>query len=271
MLGALPLFHRITGQPVIVLGAGDAAEAKRRLVERAGAVVIDEIEAGIDKGARIAFIAHEDDARAQADAIRLRRAGLLVNAADRPQLCDFTVPSILDRSPVLVAIGTGGASAGLAKALRLRLEALLPHSLGRLAEALHAARTRLRARWPDAGDRRRALDAALGEGGALDPLSERSATRVESWVETADTGGTGTLVEIVLRSEDPEDLTLREARLLGSADRIVHEPDVPLAVLHRARADARREVIASGAQVVVSEGLSVVLRCPGSDYNVLTE
>ena len=71
---------------------------------------------------------------------RARGAGLLVNVVDKPALCDFTTPSIIDRAPVIVAVGTGGASAGLAKALRLRLERLLPQGLGALAEALYAAR-----------------------------------------------------------------------------------------------------------------------------------
>ena len=122
MIPSLPLFHTIAGQTVIVLGSGDVAEARRRLIERAGGVVIGEIQQGVAQGARLAFIARGDAALDEADAMRLRAAGLLVNTADRPELCDFTVPSILDRSPVVVAIGTGGASAGLAKALRLRLE-----------------------------------------------------------------------------------------------------------------------------------------------------
>ena len=96
---------------------------------------------------------------------------MLVNVPDRPELCDFTVPSILDRSPVLLAIGTGGASAGLAKALRLRLETAASRSPWASWRERWVRRAgRLRARWPDPGERRRALDAALGEGGALDPL-----------------------------------------------------------------------------------------------------
>ena len=138
-LPALPLFHRLTGQPVIVLGHGDAASAKQRLVERAGAKVIDDLALGIDQGARIAFIAHEDETALQADALRARCAGLLVNVVDRPDLCDFTTPSLIDRAPVVIAVGTVGASAGLAKALRLRLDALLPQGLGTLADALYAA------------------------------------------------------------------------------------------------------------------------------------
>jgi uroporphyrin-III C-methyltransferase/precorrin-2 dehydrogenase/sirohydrochlorin ferrochelatase len=260
MIGNLPLFHRIAGQPVIVLGSGEAAQAKRRLVERAGGHVIDDLQEGIDKGARLAFVAHENGEAARGDTIRLRCAGVMVNATDRPELCDFTVPSILDRSPVLLAMGTGGASAGLAKALRLRLEALLPQSLGELALALGAAREKLRARWPDAGDRRLALDDALGEGGALDPLREDSAGQVESWLD----GGQGTAasgtVEITLRSADPEDLTLREARLLGSASMILHEPGISPAILDRARADAVRVAIAAGEAPPVAAGLAIVLR-----------
>ena len=260
MIASLPLFHRIAGQPVIVLGTGEAAEAKRRLVERAGGLVIDDLQEGIDKGARLAFIAHENAGSAEADSIRARCAGLLVNAADRPELCDFTVPSLLDRAPVLIAIGTGGASAGLAKQLRLRLEALLPRSLGSLADALFAARGALRSRWPDAGERRRALDDALSTGGVLDPLDADSAVRVADWLAGDATPIAAELIEIVLRTTDPEDLTLRELRWLGAADLIVHEPGVPAEVLDRARADAARVVIAPGETLQPSGGLVVTIR-----------
>ncbi len=260
MIEALPLFHRLAGQPVIVVGTGEAAEAKRRLVERAGGVVVSDIAAGLAQGARLAFLAHDSEDAARADAARLRLAGVLVNAADRPDLCDFTVPSILDRSPVLIAIGTGGASAGLAKALRLRLERILPQSLGRLASALGQARADLRIRWPDAGDRRRALDAALDEGGALDPLREESGERVAAWIAAADAEPSARQIEIVLTSDDPEDLTLRQTRLLGSADCIAYEPAVPAVVLDRARADAARMEIGKGAKPLPASGLVIVLR-----------
>ena len=248
-LATLPLFHRIAGQPVIVLGEGEAAEAKRRLVERAGGRVVIDLQEGIDIGARLAFVAHADAGAAEADAIRLRCAGLLVNVVDRPALCDFTVPSLLERGPVLVAVGTGGVSAGLAKALRLRLEALLPPGLGALAEGLGRLRGALRERFPDAGARRRALDAALAAGGALDPLDPGSAARVEDWLDGSAAGEAAGVAEIVLRSGDPDDLTLREARLLGSADVVAHEPGVPEAVLLRARADAARLVVGAGEEL----------------------
>jgi uroporphyrin-III C-methyltransferase/precorrin-2 dehydrogenase/sirohydrochlorin ferrochelatase len=261
MIDALPLFHRIAGTPVVVLGEGEGAEAKRRLVERAGAVVFTDLAAGVAAGARLAFIAHEDASAAETDVARAHEAGMLVNATDRPALCDFTVPSILDRSPVLVAVGTGGASAGLAKQLRLRLEALLPQSLGALATALGTARAALRQRFPEAGERRRALDEALTAGGSLDPLAEGSAAAVPAWLERASSGEAG-VVEIKLRSQDPDDLSLREARLLGAADVVVHDSRIGAAVLDRARADAVRTVGGLAPASEKASSLTVILKAP---------
>lgn len=260
MIASLPLFHRIDGRAVVVLGSGEAAEAKRRLIERAGGVVFEDLVEGQAAGARLAFVAHENGAEAEAEAFRARESGLLVNVVDRPVLCDFTVPSVLDRAPVLVAIGTGGASAGLAKQLRLRLEALLPASLGQLADALHATRAALRARFPDAGDRRRALDVALGPDGMLDPLTEGAGSRVEAWLAGA-ADIAATRVEIRLRSHDPEDLTLREARLLGAADLILHGEGVADVILDRARADAIRRPSGPGHDAP-AHGLTIVLIAP---------
>lgn len=255
---SLPLFHRIAGQPVIVLGSGAIAQPKQRLVERAGGYVIGDLQEGIDKGARLAFIALEDDTAAQDAAARLRSAGLLVNAVDRPDLCDFTTPSLLDRDPVLIAIGTSGASAGLAKQLRLRLETLLPQTLGALADRLFGARAALRKAFPDTGQRRRALDDVLGEGGALDPFDGNSADRVDGWLGNPYYSAQDRRVEITLTSDDPEDLTLRQARLLGSADAILFDPAVPAAILDRARADAMRwELPVTGPD---PDGLVVLLQ-----------
>lgn len=261
-MDTLPLYHRLAGQPVIVLGSGDAAEAKRRLVERAGGEVIDDLQAGIDRGARLAFIAHESEEAARGDAIRARCAGLLVNVVDRPALCDFTVPSLLERGPVLIAVGTGGVSAGLAKAVRLRLEGLLPASLGRLAEGLGGARNALRERFPTGGERRRALDAALAPGGVLDPLDGGSADRVPQWLAGA-IAATDAVHEARLASNDPDELTLRAARLLGTADAVVHEPGIAEAILLRARADAVRVAVGAGEGLPAGlSGTVVVLRAP---------
>jgi uroporphyrin-III C-methyltransferase / precorrin-2 dehydrogenase / sirohydrochlorin ferrochelatase len=237
-MDSLPLFHRLAGARVVVVGEGEAAAAKRRLVARAGGICCTEADRG---AARLAFVALEGPAEAEAAAERLRALGLLVNVADRPDLCDFTLPSILERGVVTVAVGTGGASAGLAKQLRLRLEALLPSALGNLAAALAQGREKMRARWPDAQVRRRALDAALAEGGPLDPFDPGAAGSVEAW----------------LCSDDPDDLTLREARWLGAADTLVLDGAIAPAILERARADAVRTADPHHPQ---DAGLTVILR-----------
>ncbi|GGD46752.1 siroheme synthase [Erythrobacter arachoides] len=255
---SLPLFHQIAGHPVLVLGKGAAADAKRRLVERAGGAIITDLARGVDEGARIAFVAHDDPAAAEADAVRLRCAGLLVNVVDRPELCDFTTPSVLDRDPVLVAVGTGGASAGLAKQLRLRLEALLPADLGALAEGLNAARAAIRARFPAPAARRAAIDAALGAGGPLDTLREGGERRIDDWLAGADDRQTRQVHTFDIASDDPDDLTLRQARLLGTADAVVADPAIPRAILDRARADAVR--LAWPADPLPGNGVVVVLR-----------
>jgi uroporphyrin-III C-methyltransferase / precorrin-2 dehydrogenase / sirohydrochlorin ferrochelatase len=259
-IASLPLFHQITGQAVLVLGDGPAAKPKRRLVERAGGVVVDDMARAIDEGVRLAFIAYEDAKACEVAAINLRCAGLLVNVVDRPELCDFTTPSILDRDPLLIAVGTGGASAGLAKHVRLRLERILPESLGHLARALQAAREELRTRFPDGAERRRAIDAALREGGPLDPLNGASHEKVATWLASAGETALGGVEEIILTSNDPEDLTLRQARLLGEADTLLLDGDIPPAVLARARADAARLDFGGMALPVEAAGLVVIVR-----------
>ena len=252
----LPIFLNLTGQPVLIVGDGEAAEAKVRLVIRAGGRVV----ADRSESPRVAFVALEDEAEAAAVAAELRAAGLLVNVVDRPHLCDFTTPAIIDRAPVTIAIGTGGASAGLAKALRQRLEALLPANLGALASALAAARDALRARYPDKDARRRTIDAALEPGAPLDPLGAGGSEAVSAWLAAPIARPQAPRTEIIqLTSADPDDLTLQQARLLASADLIVHRADVPVAILARARADAARLVgndapEGAGGLVVVVRG-----------------
>ncbi len=234
---SLPLFVRLQGRPVILLGEGEAAAAKRVLLERVGADIVDEAAA-----ASLAIVAIDDDDQALAAVARLKARGILVNAVDRAALCDFTLPAIIDRDPVLIAIGTGGASAGLAKALRQRLERLLPQSLGRVARGLKGARVAMRKRWPNAAERRRAIDAALDPGGALDVLADHAPRAVGRWISgEAANGAQSAFHHLTIISDDPDDLTLRQARLLGQADLIYYSDGIAPAILARGRADARRE------------------------------
>lgn len=232
----LPIFVTLKGRKVILLGSGEMADAKRRLYERAGADITDDEQAD----AALAVVALDDDDEAAAAVKRLKERGLLVNAVDRSALCDYTTPAIIDRDPVLIAIGTGGTSAGLAKAVRQRLERLLPAGLGELARALFAARERVKNIWPDGADRRKAIDAALDPGGPLDVFSDRTTTDVETWLTMPDAIGLSKVIDLELSSADPDELTIRQARLLGQADQIFAADNVPAILLDRARADAER-------------------------------
>ena len=235
-MNQLPIFVTLRGRNVMLVGKGEAADAKRRLIERAGGTCVAEGTADV----MLAFVAVEDADKAASIAVRLKATGLLVNVVDQPALCDFTTPAIIDRDPVLIAIGTGGASAGLAKALRQRLEALLPQNLGSLAKGLSAMRDSIRQKWPDNVARRKAIDDALSEAGILDPLSDIDEPVIIQWLNQPDSKRPGGVVELSLASPDPDGLTLRQARLLGQADHIFYGPDVPIAIVNRARADATR-------------------------------
>lgn len=253
---SLPLFLRLTDRPVILVGEGEAAEAKARLLRRAGARIVGEAD-----DAQLAIVAVADEADALAVIARLKARGVLVNAVDRPEHCDFTLPAIIDRDPVIIAIGTGGASAGLAKTIRQRLEILLPPALGALATALGNARAAMKAKWPGAAERRRAIDAALAENGPLDPFTPHDSDAVQRWLaaeeDHARTGDAFVTIELV--SADPDDLTLRTARLLGLADTIYHLPDIPVGILDRGRADAAR-IMVSAAPGDPGPGLSLFLK-----------
>ncbi len=250
---SLPLFARIDGQPVLLIGTGEAATAKRRLIERAGGIAVDERDPRAAQ-ARIAFVALDEP---EETAARLKAAGKLVNVVDRPDLCDFTTPAIVDRSPLLVAVSTGGASSGLAAALRQRLEDMLPTGLGPLAAALKAARQAMRARWPDPGERRRTLSRALAPGGPLDPFG--NAPDVDVWLSRPDAPPAAQILVIRPTSADPDDLTIAQVRALGMADRIVHPPETPPAILARARADAIRALHHAGMPIADAPGLTVVI------------
>lgn len=225
------------GQPVVLVGTGPAADAKARLILAAGGMPVADDDPRAAH-ARIGFVAEEDDAIAGATAARLRARGLLVNVVDKPALCDFSVPAIVDRGTVVVSISTGGASASLAKALRERLETWLPPSLGALADAIFAARASVTAMHTTTPARRRFWDALLRPGGALDPMTPHPdpAAAIAGALLAAPVAPARHALTIA--TDDPEALTLGQLRLLQQADVIVCAPPQPLAVLALARRDA---------------------------------
>lgn len=234
-MNQLPIFVNIKGYKVLLVGEGNAYDAKRRFIERSGAKCTNDADQ-----AKIAFVAIEDDEQAIAKANELKAQGLLVNVVDRPTHCEFTTPAVIDRDPLLIAIGTGGASAGLAKAIRQRMEQLLPQNLGELARGLFLRRKAIKKRWNNASQRRRAIDTALQNGGMLDPLSADSAHNIEAWINNGDDDYQNRIKVICLTSAEADDMTLNMARLLGEADIIYHDDDISDTVLNRARADAQR-------------------------------
>ena len=150
------------------------------------------------------------------------------------------MPAIVDRSPVIVAVGTGGASATLAKALRERLEALLPAALGaaRRSRLIGAAKTSREVRGARASAGASGIG-CLAPGGRLDPLAadHDAAQAIDAAIDDPEDPG-NVDVEITVSSADPDDLTLRQLRLLSRADVIVHDARLPRSILDRARRDA---------------------------------
>lgn len=241
----LPLHFDVRGDAVALVGTGQAAEAKARLIEAAGGRIVRPPALA---GARLAFVALDDEAQARQAADQLRADGLLVNVVDRPALCDFSVPAIVDRETVVISISTGGASASLAKALRERLEVWLPAELGALADRIFAAREPVAGVHKSSVERRRFWDRLLRPGGALDPLApvlDPSRIIAKALADGPETSPS--LQRLRLSSRRPDDLTLGQLRLLQQADIILHRADAPPAVLALARRDARLIVSAPEA------------------------
>src|SRR5262249_52728595 len=156
-----PAFFSLKDRLVVVVGETTQADQRARLARRSGAHVEQVAElAELSRigGAALLFVATgsaELDAKA---AEQGRRAGVPVNVVDRPALCDFVIPAIVDRNPVLVAIGTGGASPALARRIRTWIEAVLPARLGALATFSQRFRSALALTRDDATARRRFWD-----------------------------------------------------------------------------------------------------------------
>ncbi|HVE40537.1 MAG TPA: bifunctional precorrin-2 dehydrogenase/sirohydrochlorin ferrochelatase [Planctomycetota bacterium] len=167
---------KVNGEPCLIVGGGAVALQKARALRKAGADVtavspdftpafrrlaVRRLKRRFrtsDVAGRILVIAATDSPEVnRAVSAACRKRNIPVNVVDVPELCSFIVPSILRRGPVLVAVSTGGQSPSLAKALRRRLEAVLPASLGRTALRIGAARRRILRALPRSAARTRLL------------------------------------------------------------------------------------------------------------------
>jgi len=267
----LPVFLRVSGRHCLLVGGGQVALRKAGLLLRAGArlrVVAPELQpelrallqdsehekhevlersyATVDLDDCVLVVAATDDLelnrRVHAEA---QTRGLPVNVVDNPALCSFIFPSIVDRSPVVVAVSSGGRSPVLARLLRARLETFIPASYGRLAELLGRfrglARDKVRpmARrlrfWEDVlngpvaelalAGREEQAEGLLRE--LLEGQGEAPPLRGEVWLVGAGPG-------------DPDLLTFRALRLMQQADVVLYDRLVAPEILNMLRQDAER-------------------------------
>ena len=263
-----PIFMKLRGRSCLVVGGGSVARRKVALLLEAGAhvtVEAPELEPELTEWAasgRLAYrrrrfvpeslagvalvVVATDDPALNARVSRLAQArNLPVNVVDDGAASTFIVPSIVDRSPVMLAISSGGKAPVLARLLKARLEQLVGQGYGWLAGLAGAARGRVKARLPDTAARNQFWEqvfqgpvAELALAGRREEAERTLAQAVESAEPPAAPMG---MVHLVGAGPgDPELLTLRAARLLQEADVIVHDRLVAPEILAMARRDAER-------------------------------
>jgi uroporphyrin-III C-methyltransferase/precorrin-2 dehydrogenase/sirohydrochlorin ferrochelatase len=282
----LPIFLQLRALPVVVVGGGHIAQRKIDLLLRVGAqitVVAPRLCAALERRVADGEIAHRDacfepqhlaDARIVIAATNLkalnaevsaaaRTRAIPVNVVDDVELSTFYFPAIVDRSPLIVAIGSMGESPVLARWVREQIEALLPGTLGALARFIGARRKAVQAALAPASRRafwERIVRGGVGtrvlagdlEGAGHAYERELRAARLSS----TNGCGPGALGEVYLIGAGPGDadlLTLRALQLLQQADVVLHDRLVPAAVLDRARRDAQRVFVGKSAACAVGE------------------
>lgn len=265
----LPLFIRLKGNPCLVVGGGEVAARKAEMLlraqasvtiiaprlctsleeaVRAGTVTWSEKEFVEDEiaGFRLA-IAATDDREANTRVSRAAQArNIPVNVVDCPELCTFIFPAIIDRSPVVMAISSGGASPVLARLLKMRVETLLPSAYGRLAELAERFRAAVKQAIREPSARRHFWETLL-QGPVADLVfagrEEEAAANLEQALATASAGkggGIGMVYLVGAGPGDPDLLTLRSLRLIQEADVVVYDRLVSSEILERVRRDAEK-------------------------------
>jgi len=262
----LPLFHKLQGGRVLVVGGGEIALRKARLLADAGAalrVVAPEVDGQLAALAREAggevlvrgyqaadlvgcrlVIAATDDPELNAQVSTDAQArSLPVNVVDAPALCTVIFPAIVDRSPLVVAVSSGGDAPVLARLIRAKLEAWIPSAYGELAGLAARFRHTVKALYPDVNQRR-----GFWENVFQGPIAERQlagqgaeAERLlQAMVDGAPVQQRGEVYLVGAGPGDPDLLTFRALRLMQQADVVLYDRLVAPAIIEMCRRDAER-------------------------------
>ncbi|MCB5185039.1 siroheme synthase CysG [Methylobacillus gramineus] len=260
----LPIFMKIRHRRCVVIGGGDVASRKVSLLLKAGAAVtviapelyatlIEWVDAGEIRhinamfqpeqldGACIVIAATDDeDVNRQVSAAAMSR-NIPVNVVDAPELCTFIVPSIVDRSPILVAVSSGGAAPVLARMLRTRIETMIPATYGKLAALAADFRDQVKQRFSNSQQRRIFWeDVFQGPIGEQVLSGQESAARQALQQVLKGSGDThhGEVYLVGGGPGDPDLLTFRALRLMQQADVCVYDKLVSKEVMELVRRDA---------------------------------
>ena len=280
-----PVFIDLKDRRVVVVGGGEEATRKVRLLLKSQAkieVIAQELHSELTANPRIVWTTRNFEAAALDGAALVYSAdktlnalvsaaaqarGIPVNAVDEADISTFIVPSIVDRDPVVIAIGTEGTAPVLAQGIRARIDAMLPVALGSLAARAQSLREKVAGLVPQ-GNRRRAFWQEFFFGAPREALEEGDAVAFELALHDAiyatSKPAQGRVSLIGTGPGDPELLTLKAHRKLHEADVIVHDDRVSPAILEMARRDAVRIPVAAPSDILpvllaeTAKGLHVV-------------
>jgi len=268
-LDVFPAFVKVAGKTIVVVGGGDEAVAKLRLLSETNArlvVIAPEVNGAMSAAiastnaqwiarefqfedfsdAALVFTAQEDEALDSLAVEAARMVGVPVNAVDKPHLCDFITPSIVNRAPVVVAVSTNGTAPVLARRLKASIEQLLPSRTGILARFADAFRSAVSRTDRDGRERRLFWERFFDGEPAAAVLDGDMGKACESARELLSQNEDGQgFVSLVGAGPGAEDLlTLRAHRVLQNADVVMHDALVPDEIVRMSRRDA--EVISVG-------------------------
>jgi len=259
----LPIFLNIKGKPCLVVGGGEVAHRKASVLLEAGATVTVVAPALADSfaslprikhvaerfqpkhldGMTMAIAATDDSSVNQQVSQQAHARNIPVNVADNPDLCTFIMPAILDRSPLMVAFSSGGASPVLARMLRGKLETLIPQGYGRLAAFSARFRDTIKAHITNPAKRRIFWENVL-EGVVAEKVFAGDEASAEamllSLLENEKPEQAGEVYLVGAGPGAPDLLTFRALRLMQKADVVVYDNLVSKPVLEMTRRDALR-------------------------------